>query len=832
MINLLLLSCCLTELCLRELLSKIGLEEEYDNKLKISHILKINQCDTSDISIETAESLSEAFLKRLLMCNTNARSVKCILNDLEMDKKKAINPLDLITGLFLCSDKFLQQNIVGKMVLCQFAVPLLLTNSETRELTLMLWSMREIIRTFTPLQQAFRKSSTEERLVSSEIPLVSFVRLGKNFISKSQMVNKLLSNTEQYHDIFYHSALECGDVPRRISEGLVEISWYLPSGISSVDKFNEPMAVANLRGDIRSFGKQFKFLCQSSTTVYIFCDESELEYFKHLQRRHVKAKVILISSKNRKSFTLKSVTFEPNLKTTPMSETKTTETELVRALQESVSKTLEKSPTKVSLENLAETAQCCEILVDEDTDECQNALKNARKIIQYIDEKPEFKDQELPTQGKIWKKISWVQTEQWRLRKVGKMKTEEYRKSLEKEEKELKKKQQRFEMTTTISNFLKGFSASEVRRSYFLKWMEMKLEDLSRHQLSVLLDQYKALKQKTSKEPDEISAVEQQIAFRSLRLEHFFRECGQRYTCADGLPESSLVRKKMEKLPKNFAQMLLDGFPLELVDGDAGNIPLKWINGVLTELHYLLQSNSRVKVISLIGIENSGKSTLLNAMFGTNFAVNKGMFSKGAFIQLITVNKNVKSEIGCDCLMVIDTEGLKAHKMTQEDHSHERAKEVASLAMAISDITVVSISKNTSEEKEFLRMLLNALTRVKVEDKKPLCHFVQVDIMGMSVSEREKRDEALSEQLRVMIQRDPQIKATKLSDVVAFDPSIWSWYLPSVWKGTPPMACYSTDYIEKAQALKSRLLKDLKKCNRTGDLLDFAKKIENYWKSL
>ncbi|KAM4750883.1 up-regulator of cell proliferation-like [Anableps anableps] len=458
--------------------------------------------------------------------------------------------------------------------------------------------MREVVRNFTPLQQAFRRSSSEERLVHSEIPLVSFARLGKHFISKSQMLNKLLSNTEQYHDIFYHSALECGDVPRRISEGLLEFSWYLPCVISSVDKFNEPMAVANLRGDIRSFGKQFTFLCQSSAVVYIFCDESDFEYFKHLQGKHVQAK------------------------------------------------------------------------------------------------------------------------------------------------------------------------------------------------------------------------------------------CGQRYTFADGLPEFSNLRRKMEQLPTIFPQILLDSSPFELVDGDAGNIPSKWINAVLTELHSLLQFNSRVKVISVIGSENSGKSTLLNAMFGTRFAVNKGMCTRGAFMQLITVSKYVKRELGCDCIMIIDTEGLKAHEMVQDDHSHERDKEVATLAVALSDIKVVSISKDTSVEKEFLRMVLNALTRVKAEDKKPLCHFVQVDMTGMCTSEEKKRDKALLEQLNVMIQRDVQIKATKLTDVVDFDRRTWSWHLPSVWKGTPPMASYSSDYSEIVQALKSRLLKDLKKCPERGDLIDFAKRVESYWKSL
>lgn len=36
----------------------------------------------------------------------------------------------------------------------------------------------------------------------SEMPLASFARLGKHFLSKTQMLNKLLSNTEQYMTYF------------------------------------------------------------------------------------------------------------------------------------------------------------------------------------------------------------------------------------------------------------------------------------------------------------------------------------------------------------------------------------------------------------------------------------------------------------------------------------------------------------------------------------------------------------------------------------------------------------------------------------------------------
>lgn len=817
------------------MLSKIGLKDQYDNKLTLSTVLEMNQTDTSEKSLETAKSLPEAFLKKLMMLNANARSVRCVSHDVDSDNNNAINPLDLITAILLCSDGILQQDIVLKMSLCQFAIPLLLPNNETREITMMLWAMREIVRTFRPSKEALRKLNCEERLVLTDIPLVSFVRLGKTGLSKSQILNKLLSNNQQHHDTFCHHHMVCGDVPRRISDGLVEISWYLPCGIRNIDKFTEPVAVANLRGDIRTFDKQFSFLCQTSATVYIFCDESEADYFESLKGRVVNANIILISGKNGETFTLKMMTLKPSLKTTNLSQKKKKDAELIKAIQESISKMLEKCPDKVQLANLANIARCSGILVDEDTDECQSARKNADKITMHIANSSEFKGKQLPLQGHIWKALSWLENEWWRLRKAGNQNTEDYRKSLIPKEKDLRRKQQIFKMTVAMSDFLHGLVTSEAQRYYFLKWLEIDLENLCRHQLSALQERYKERCQKFPQEKEQIVEIDKQISACSLRLEHFFRECGQLYDCVHYLPEFSYKRKNIEQLPAMCAQMLLDGFPIELVDGDAANIPLRWITKVLTELHYIMNSNSKLKVITVIGAENSGKSTLLKTMFGVRFATSRESCTRGAFIQLINVNKDVRKELECDCILIIDTEGLKPNQMAQDDHSHERDREVASLAVALSDTTIVSVSRDNSREKDVLEIVLHAFTRLKDVGKKPLCHFVHTNMPDMPPVDRKTRDKKLVEQLNEMIRRDTNLtkaNITKISDVMEFDPDFCSWYVPPVWDGTPPMAPFNIEYSETVHAIKKQLIGDLKKCQERGDLTQFVRRIESFWKAL
>ncbi|KAF3836899.1 hypothetical protein F7725_004363 [Dissostichus mawsoni] len=91
----------------------------------------------------------------------------------------------------------------------------------------MLWAMRDIVKKYRPPSLSESKGFIEERIVVSELPMISFVRLGECSLSKSEILNKLLSNSQQYHDTFVHRNMEGGDSPRRISNGLVEMTWYL-----------------------------------------------------------------------------------------------------------------------------------------------------------------------------------------------------------------------------------------------------------------------------------------------------------------------------------------------------------------------------------------------------------------------------------------------------------------------------------------------------------------------------------------------------------------------------------------------------------------------------
>ncbi|XP_008281570.1 interferon-induced very large GTPase 1-like [Stegastes partitus] len=127
-----------TKTHLQSLLEDLGLEQRYKDKLSLNNILEIDEKTITDQPAKRKSDLPWYFLKQLMMVNVTARNVKCTSvcesncdaasGSKELDLKKLVsspntadmvNPLDIITALFLCSDGFVQQEMALKMSMCQ-----------------------------------------------------------------------------------------------------------------------------------------------------------------------------------------------------------------------------------------------------------------------------------------------------------------------------------------------------------------------------------------------------------------------------------------------------------------------------------------------------------------------------------------------------------------------------------------------------------------------------------------------------------------------------------------------------------------------------------------
>ncbi|XP_042562580.1 up-regulator of cell proliferation-like [Clupea harengus] len=703
------------------------------------------------------------------------------------------------------------------MSMCQFAVPLLLPNCDTQQSTLMLWAMRDLVKKFRPHSLAGERTFVEGRIVEMDIPMVSFVRLGESSLPKSQTLNKLLSNPHQHNDTFVHRDMECGDVPRIISDGLVEVSWYLPCGNTNIDLFTQPVAIANLRGDGRLFKTQMSFLCQTSAAVVIFSDDLEGD-LSTLNNRESRAEVFLVTNSQSKTFnmeTLRDICMKHKVKeTNVIIKKKQNDAEFVKALHFHVNGVIGNYTIKMKVEDMAAVARHVGIVVDEDCTECANGRANAEGITGKIQDVVKFKEDQLPLHGEIWKEISQIEKERCRMCNADKD-IESYKSLLKTKETKLREKQQERAFSEAMAKFTAGISESGTQRLYFLKWLKIQLDTLSRHNLSTLREEYKDCCRNTPQNKELIAHLDEKISICSLGPEHFFRELGQLYECACSLPENNPARQQVQHLPALCAQMLLDGFSVELVDGDASNIPMKWIKEVLTQLHHLVDTKSKILVLTVLGVQSTGKSTLLNTMFGVQFAVSSGRCTRGAFMLLIKVSEVLRSELKCDFIMIIDTEGLKSPELTALDTSYKHDNELATLVIGLSDITIINIAmENSTEIKDILQIVVHAFLRMREVGKKPRCLFVHQNVSDMSVHDSNIRDrKKLMEQLDEMTRAAAKMEKkayTKFTDVMDYDPDKDSFYIPGLWHGTPPMTPVNAGYSEAVYELKKSLIGSLK----------------------
>ncbi|KAM9305342.1 LOW QUALITY PROTEIN: uncharacterized protein PAF06_013880 [Gastrophryne carolinensis] len=839
-----------------ELVEQLNMKQHLTSKLTLSDILSIGSENQEEIEPRSIKDLPWHFLRKLMTVNWTSRNTRLQIgqsteesddDDVDDADHATIHPLDIECILMHCSESFLQQEIVTKLAMCQFAVPLLLPAGIGSNSTFMLWAMRDIVKKWRPASLVDSKGFKEDNVVNISMPVISFVRLGKDKLSKSKILNQIINPVQQHHNFFVHNDIEGGNTERQISDGLVEISWYFPNGQSDV--FPEPITVTNLRGDIESHWNQFLFLTRVSSAVFIFVESISENQFRLLSSVHNKDTYFyfIVSPGPGKYIEPEMGNFLKHLveklnvrnKQILVKRNNSNDSEFANKIQTNIGSLLNKPLQRISIENMKTHTDGLQIDVDENLPECQKARQFTRNITSTIRDVEGYKKEMLKLQGDLWKQLSKVEKEICRMANQGQKATEEYLSELKEQRIELHRKQYQHDLPEALMLFINAITQlSQVERHYFLKWMKIELDVIARRNLSALQLEYK--EKMSSNNPEELKLIDQKLSDSSLGVEHFLRELGQFYEAeCSMLKENIITRAQFTQLPGIAADLLLDGFPLELIDGDASNIPLMWITDVLSQINLKTgHEENKIRVITVLGVQSTGKSTLLNTMFGLQFPVSSGRCTRGAFMTLLKVKENLQDELRCKFILVIDTEGLKAPELASLEDSYEHDNELATLVVGLSDITIVNMAmENTSEMKDILQIVVHAFLRMKETGKKNNCQFVHQNVSDVSAYEKNMRDrkkllEQLDEMTRVAAKMEKKSGIKAFDDVMDYDLENHNWYIPGLWQGVPPMAPVSFGYSENVHKLKKHLIEFMKTQNAHHSIEEFIKWIESLWRAV
>ncbi|XP_067220214.1 interferon-induced very large GTPase 1-like [Chanodichthys erythropterus] len=836
-----------------------------NNKLRAADVLQITKHSLQSHESCAEEELIQTFLQKLLMMNYRARYIN-INKASDHDKTQQrdtdssedigdifkavslpykitsqpdrIHPMDVQMAVFHCADGFLKQMMVTKLSQCQYALPLLVPDPLTQQIEFPLWTFRQINKSWKIRNTNNEIISQTQPIYMAETPMVSFFRFGSVSSSKSQLMNSLIN---EKHNMFFHRNCPGSSRTRVLMDGVVEIAWFCPSG-KNTDKFNDCVAFCNLHGDAGDHEKQLQILTEISSVNVVLLPQLDMNdrSAENIQSlfRITKPLICLCMEEESTVVKMKKGKFKIGLKDRNQSDVSE---ELRRVINDCLSESF-------STFRLEDVSKHSDIRVDEEEDEdCKRGKKAAEQMMSLLEKKDltEIKESFLPRHAKLWHQ--WSQKNKELHRPQGnEIEMEIYRKKTEM--KQIHEQQHKCEIGEFMMRFNKTMNSHTERETFFLKWLRILLDEHTSADLSALHQKYdktwsEVLKLKDNSDKSEqhkakqseLERISEELQAATFGLEHIMREIGQIYeSCSSVKKNKEDLQFDFSSLPSRAAEMMISGFPLELMDGDAAHVPVIWISAVLDELIQKL-GDQRVFVLSVLGIQSSGKSTMLNAMFGLQFAVSAGKYTRGAFMQLVKVSDEMKTQVNFDYILVVDTEGLHALELAgRSTRNHDN--ELATFVVGLGNLTLINIfGENPSEMQDILQIVVQAFLRMKKVNLTPSCVFVHQNVSDITAAEKNmegrRRLQETRDEMTKLAAKEEVCDAECFSDVIRFDVQKDVKYFAQLWEGSPPMAPPNPNYCENIQELKKTIILHASKSHGRM-LIDLKDHIKDLWEAL
>ncbi|XP_006991809.1 interferon-induced very large GTPase 1-like isoform X2 [Peromyscus maniculatus bairdii] len=869
-----------------DLLQRLGLEHNYLKKMSRADFHLIYKTSVYNTQPKSEQELPFYFLQKLLMLDCGFRYlvfknpgnaenqdsvVPCnqeneafdpyeelfddrdeVTNSSPTESQPHIHPMDIQMAVFHCADDLARQYILSKLSTCQFALPLVVPNPNTSQIEFSLWSLRQIKRSWQEKngsQQNKSYSHRNQQMCRVSTPIVSFIRVGNGLsASKSQIMNSLLSKHK--HDMFFHRHCRGSHKHCLLMEGVVEICWFCP-GSQGEDIFDKCVAFTNLHGDAKEHRQQLSFLQDVSSLIVILMSASDDNKENQNLVRHLcqssKPLICLVDDKE------KAITSHSGKKMR-IGIRNRNEAELTEELSNTIKHLLELSGTPLSLEDCSQMARKQGFLIDEDKREMRAAKEKAQTILDLLklSKLPEVKENLLPLQGQLWHHWCKKDKELYHLREKGNRSIEQHKSEIEIEKQKLRCQQLKkaFPLNPLMCSVLQILQEDlEIyTKLYFLHWLSVVLENLTSGHLENLLRTQQALwskvqeeKQKEEKSSSltlwqkQIESISTEILNCTLGTEHLLREVGQIY---EALEETCSSRDSLFlHLPEIAADLMVAGVPIELMDGDASYVPLKWVASIFDKISEKL-GDQRLFVLSILGLQSSGKSTLLNALFGLQFTVSAGRCTKGAYMQLLKVEETCTEELGFDFVLIVDTEGLRAPELNNKSHNWDN--ELATFVIGLGNLTLINIfGENPSEMQDILQIVVQAFLRMKQVKISPSCLFVHQNVgegtaKDQTMEGRRQLEQRLDEMTALAAEQEECSNITRFSDVIKFDINYHVYYFAHLWDGNPPMAPPNPRYSHNVQELKNEILKTAqqKSRGRIMKISDVKIRVQDLWKAL
>ncbi|RIA94620.1 hypothetical protein C1645_873356 [Glomus cerebriforme] len=649
----------------------------------------------------------------------------------------------------------------------------------------------------------------ENHLFNDPFKLIVAIRIGTNPQGKSTILNQLMTSNSTFSSRSDPRA-EYG-IPHMIG-GSVEFTW-LTQETCRMSLWNDVlenyykegakdiMLLANLHGDALDYPDQIKFLKQFPSSFLVFlmpgCTEHHIRDFEAL----IGPKKVVYGCVNNKNIIgKKKYTIDTNFLTQDKTLKKVrnmfkdalyTGTSSFRADELKLGRSLQFTEgIKFSLS---------QILIDFVKYKTCRYIK--MNVMQFQ------RKQQLEDGLQIWKNNHELQTLMNLYKNILKLPFEKRRRALAHLEREVSR--------------LSMIESSEARNQAVLKKEELRKSSLVSNQ------------ENEKKIRDEIAKIWADVDCMSLGLEHFFRELGQIYKIFSISDQSNEI---VLKLPELYSELLIGGHIIELLDGDAGSISEAWFSAICGHI-CRKYPKLRIFVVSILGLQSSGKSTLLNALFACRFAVSVGRCTRGLFMRLLFLEKDLSDQLNIDALILIDTEGLGAPEKMCDPESEKKDRILATFAMGVSNLTILNVlGESMRDLTEILQIAIVTMARLEKAGMAPdilmVQHVSERNAARLSEPE-EKFREALREALEIAEKQDIEMGISNTECLQILDERIKKGQLLKQFRpfknGATAYAPPSEQYHEDVVNLYNSIINDCKNSQSKTEFSEWHSLIQNYW---
>ena len=793
------------------------------------------------------------------------------------------HPMDLIHFMIKHMDIPSRSKLYQKLSLCKLAVPVLFQNEGKKYMNI---SLRHV-------KTAWIKAGhiVEGNVTNAPVALLSMIRCGKqsnNDVSKSMLENDLFDFKRDANlgscGFFSRHSLSSNNGTREVAKGIVEGMRYEGINRSNQDKFPASFGLLNLRGDALQNIDIAATVASTSDILFMFCggDIIENDCYKTLFQetnkklclnrdgvKQIKMIVVLFPKEAPCDVEKNLTMFKDICENVTWENVSDNYQKLLGSISDKVRKYLSMSEEAFCtltdrLRN--ENKESSTVNIIKRTEHINDSLLKMMDKIKNADEdlRLDLRTQLFPLQS-TRKDYAQTQREENRSTHIDRQN------QLTNKLIEIRKK--RFEM---IKDGLPEIMSAFVKELLNAETIDQKLMIVCNIQYALddwcsehLFDKRKeyiesvgkltALKEKENemlqgienvennskeKETEKCENLAKLLLDISIGIENIFREISEIHDTTK-TNEGYLIEELIEcnrKLPEVAAKLLMKGVSLELMDGDGLFVPTGWLEEVLKSLEKCFQKffgvreSPKMFVLTVLGNQGTGKSTLLNTMFGVQFPVSAGRCTKGAFIQLIPIFIENFPYHG---LLVIDTQGLGAPEY-REDNTHDN--EIATFVLGISDLAIINVrGENPMYMENFLQISITALMRMSLVEFHPSVVFVHQNCdptaKVKNMDERQTfmkiMDNAVSAAAKLIKKQDQFSCFRDVVDLSLEDDKNDFVYFPQFLEGHPSMSLPSGKYSQSCFDLTSHILNKMeahfKQFNDLQTLTSFAKKVKLVW---